>query len=303
MTVINNGRVDCSTLPSSPLRRSVIRRLFILLGNLLFTIGMGGLAVVAVVSLALVIQGSVGRSELPMPFWASPQDSAVLNPTSTPPVIAAFATITSTVPTATLTPYATPTTVKAMEAFGEIRVQGVGTATPTQSPTPRPSTPTAIPTKTSTPRPSPTAEPRLPITGLRINSIDLETKVVPAKFIDGSGGGNWEVPAFMAGHADHTAGAGAQGNAVLLGHIDSIRSGDVFHALPHVSMGDIIEIWSENRRFQYRVAAIWSVPRGDSTVVQPTPTRSISLITCTGQWLPLERDYSHRLVVRADLVR
>ncbi|MGI5837969.1 MAG: sortase, partial [Chloroflexota bacterium] len=197
----------------------------------------------------------------------------------------------------------TASAVRTVEGAGDLRTQSEGTATPTLSPTPLPATPTPSPTKTATPKPSPTPEPRLPITGLRIESIGLETKVVPAKFVEGNGGGTWEVPAFLAGHADKTAGAGALGNAVLLGHIDSIRSGDVFHALPQVAMGDIIEVWSDNRRFRYRVVAIWSVPRDDGSVVQATPTRSISIITCTGQWLPLEQDYSHRLVVRADLVR
>jgi len=170
----------------------------------------------------------------------------------------------------------------------------------TPSPTPK-EQPTASPTPT--PRPTPTPEPRLAITGLRIPSIGLETKVVPAEFVEGGGGGSWQVPAFVAGHAEFTAGAGAVGNAVLLGHVDSLRSGDVFHDLERVSMGDVIEVWSGDRRFDYRVVAIWSVPRTDGTVMQPTPKPSLSLITCTGRWLPLERDFSHRLVVRAELVR
>ncbi len=170
------------------------------------------------------------------------------------------------------------------------------------SPTPA-ARPAVGPTAPPTLRPTPTPEPRLPITGLRIAGIGLETRVVPASFVEGKDGGSWEVPAFAAGHAEFTAGAGAVGNAVLLGHVDSLRSGDVFRDLARVQVGDTLEVWSANRRFDYRVVATWSVPRTDGTVMQPTPRASLSMITCTGRWLPLERDFSHRLVVRAELVR
>ena len=36
--------------------------------------------------------------------------------------------------------------------------------------------------------------------------------------------------------------------------------------------------------------------------IQPTAAPSVSLITCTGLWLPQLNDYAERLVVRAELM-
>ena len=278
-----------------------MRRALEILGNLLFALGLGGLALVMIVSLGILVLRVTENRGLPAPFSGGPGNEGVSAHGTVQPSAADLAE------PATPTPSSTPVPVQAATGDGEPRTAPLDDVEPiaeeTATPTPPPPTPTATATSTPLPRPSPTPEPQLPITGLRIPSIGLETKVVPAKFVDDKNGGTWEVPAFVAGHADHTAGAGAMGNAVLLGHVDSIRSGDVFHALSRVAIGDVVEVWSENRQFIYRVVAIWSVPRSDGTVVQPTPSASLSLITCTGQWLPMDRDFSHRLVVRADLAR
>src|SRR5205807_10290700 len=55
------------------------------------------------------------------------------------------------------------------------------------------------------------------ITHVAINSIKLDTDVVPAPYSEADGG-TWEIPKFVAGHAEYTAGAGQRGNAVLFGH-------------------------------------------------------------------------------------
>ncbi len=66
-------------------------------------------------------------------------------------------------------------------------------------------------------------------------------------------------------------------------------------------MGDTIQIMSGTTRFEYRVVDVRSVERTDVSVLQPTQTATVSLITCTGRWLPTIWDYTERLVVRADL--
>src|SRR5205807_8178289 len=66
----------------------------------------------------------------------------------------------------------------------------------------------------------------LPITHVEIPAISLSADVVPAGLIERDGGVTWEVPAFKIGHAETTAGAGQPGNAVLLGHVTSVRSGN-----------------------------------------------------------------------------
>jgi len=142
----------------------------------------------------------------------------------------------------------------------------------------------------------------LPITELSIPSIGLASKVVPAGLINRAGQVTWEVPPFVVGHAEGTAGAGAPGNAVLMGHITSRNLGNVFINLDKVQVGDMLAVFSGDRQFNYRVVEVKAVPRTDVSVVGPTDKPTVTLITCTGTWLPLISDYSHRLVVRAELV-
>ncbi|GEM_PF-7112417 len=158
------------------------------------------------------------------------------------------------------------------------------------------------PTPTPTPLPTPTPIPALPITGVAIPSIGLQAEVVPAAFVEKNGVGNWEVPAFKAGHAQYTAGAGAPGNAVLFGHVTSLHSGNVFADLDKVHTGDLIHLLSGDQDFVYRVVEIRAVPRDDISVIQPTDTPTVTLITCTGTWVPRLWDYDQRLVVRGELL-
>jgi LPXTG-site transpeptidase (sortase) family protein len=148
---------------------------------------------------------------------------------------------------------------------------------------------------------APAAE--VPITHLAIPSIDLDVDVVDAALVDVDGGFTWQVPAFKVGHAESTAGAGQAGNAVLLGHVTSLHSGNVFADLDRVRVGDTIQVFSDDRQFDYTVVSAQPVPRTDSSVLQPTSDPSVSLITCTGVWLPTIWDYTERLVVHAELAQ
>src|SRR6185436_10800942 len=109
------------------------------------------------------------------------------------------------------------------------------------------------------------------------------------------------IPAFRVGHAEMTAGAGGPGNAVLLGHVSSRAVGNVFHNLDRVRVGDKIYVSSGDEQFEYRVVDVHAVDRRDASVLRPTETPSVSLITCAGLWLPLVNDYAQRLVVKAEL--
>jgi sortase A len=141
----------------------------------------------------------------------------------------------------------------------------------------------------------------LAITRVDIERIGLSADVVPAHLVERSGATTWEVPAFKVGHAETTAGAGAVGNAVLLGHVTSVHSGNVFQDLDQVRPDDMVRVFSETDRFDYRVVAVEHVPRTAAEVLDPAPTPTISLITCTGVWLPTIWDFTERLVVRAEL--
>ena len=164
-------------------------------------------------------------------------------------------------------------------------------------PAPAPGVPTAAPPATGR-----AGLPRLPITKVTIPNISLEAEVVLARLVETAEGRTWEVPAFKAGHAEGTAGAGGRGNAVLLGHVATREAGNVFADLDKLGLGDVVQVFSDERGFEYRVVEIRTVPRTDVEVVRATPVAVLTLITCTGDWVPDLADYAERLVVRAELV-
>jgi len=140
------------------------------------------------------------------------------------------------------------------------------------------------------------------ITHLTLDRIGLDAEVVPARLVERNGATTWEVPAFKIGHAESTGDAGEPGNAVLLGHVTSVHSGNVFEHLDQAREGDLVQVQTDAERFLYRVVEIERVPRTDSQVLEQGSTPTISLITCTGMWLPTIWDFTERLVVRAELV-
>jgi LPXTG-site transpeptidase (sortase) family protein len=150
--------------------------------------------------------------------------------------------------------------------------------------------------------PGPAATPARPITRVVIPSIGLDAPAVPAGLVKQGGAITWDVPPYKIGHAQETAGAGGAGNAVLVGHVTSRSLGNVFEHLHQVGKGDAIHVFSADQQFEYQVVDTHSVGRTDVSVVQPTATPAVTLITCTGPWLPLVNDYAERLVVRAELV-
>src|SRR5258708_11827590 len=139
-----------------------------------------------------------------------------------------------------------------------------------------------------------------PITHVESPAISLSADVVPAGLIQRDGGVTWEVPAFKIGHAETTAGAGQPGNAVLLGHVTSVRSGNVFANLDQVEVGQAINVFANSSEFTYTVVSTSHVPRTDTSSIQPGDAAAVSLITCTGVWLPTIWDSTPRLVVRAE---
>jgi LPXTG-site transpeptidase (sortase) family protein len=141
----------------------------------------------------------------------------------------------------------------------------------------------------------------LPITRVVIPSISLSSDARPAQLIHKDDGLTWDVPAFTIGHAEGTAGAGGPGNGVLIGHVTSRSMGNVFENLHRVQVGDGVQVFSSEREFNYRVVDKRTVGRTDVSIVDPTTTPSLTLITCTGVWLPLVSDYAERLVLRAEL--
>jgi sortase A len=173
--------------------------------------------------------------------------------------------------------------------------EGATTATP---PAAAPVAAPAAPTSTPPARPSPTHSPTVTqIRRIVAKSIALDAPVVEAKLRQGE----WDVPKFVAGHLEGTALPGGGGNVVLSGHVQSLTSGNVFANLERLKSGDEVVLRTNLGEMTYRITGRNVVPNNDLSVVRPTGREEVTLITCTGAFNPLTRDYSHRLVVWGEL--
>lgn len=171
----------------------------------------------------------------------------------------------------------------------EVPVQELPAAVPDQVPSaadtmPRQATPTEKPKRMP------------PATRIRIPKIEVDSPVVEAPLEKGE----WQVPKFVAGHLEGTANPGEVGNVALSGHVESIASGNVFARLKELSIGDDVTLFSTGGPSSYTVIEIKVVKNDDLSVVAPTPEPVLTLITCTGSWNPLTRDYAERLIVVAN---
>lgn len=108
----------------------------------------------------------------------------------------------------------------------------------------------------------------------------------------------WEPPAFVVGQIRGSANLG-QGNTVLIGHLTGLE-GNVFASLDHAQLGDEVVAVSRGVEYRFVVSEIAVLPNDDLGPLQPTRTPRLTLMTCTGQWNPVTRDYSHRLWVIAE---
>jgi sortase A len=122
-----------------------------------------------------------------------------------------------------------------------------------------------------------------------IPRIALDTPVTEV-FIEGAA---WQVADYAAGYHHGTALPGTPGNTVMAGHA-GLR-GAVFRDLPQLTVGDEVIVDTGDWRYQYRVREVKNVWPTQVEVMDPTPTPTLTLITCTN-W------DTQRLVVVADLV-
>lgn len=137
---------------------------------------------------------------------------------------------------------------------------------------------------------------------LRIPAIDLKTDAVPGGVIANSKGDfEWETVPFVAAHYVDTALVGARGNAVISGHVVTVREGNVFRNLYKMDVGQTIEVETVAGTFTYVVEDLKLVPPEAVEVMAPTPDATLTLITCGGEFNPRTRQFSERLVVISKL--
>jgi len=106
-----------------------------------------------------------------------------------------------------------------------------------------------------------------PLAVLRIPKIRLEVPVLR---------GTDEFTLNRAvGHIDDTALPGTDGNSGIAGHRDGF-----FRGLKDIGPDDAIELETLGGKEVYRVERTWVVYPEDVSVLDPTPTRSLTLVTC-----------------------
>jgi LPXTG-site transpeptidase (sortase) family protein len=155
------------------------------------------------------------------------------------------------------------------------------------------------------------SEPDSPIIGmipdrLVITSIGLDAPIVPAKVkkvdFQGQSYYQWLAPNKPAvGWHDSSALLGLPGNTVLNGHHNVY--GKVFKDLVKVHEGDLIEVYSGDRAFKYRVVLAMLLPERFKSLtirfenarwILPTDDERLTLITC---W-PADSN-THRVIIIA----
>ena len=167
----------------------------------------------------------------------------------------------------------------------------VPTASPTPLPTLTPSPVQAASLPSPTPRPQ--ASLFLPTAGVTAPVIEV--------YLDGE---SWDVKYLgqNAGHLQGTAWFGQSGNIVLAGHVEMPdgRAG-IFAGVSKLNVGDPVVLSLNNQEQRYRISAIKRVEPDDLSVLYPTETDRLTLITCDSYDF-LQNTYQDRVVVVADRV-
>jgi sortase A len=110
-------------------------------------------------------------------------------------------------------------------------------------------------------------DPPPPMAVLRIPRIELEVAVL-------EGTSEWTLNRAV-GHIEDTALPGTEGNAGIAGHRDGF-----FRGLKDIRVGDVLEVETLKNVDTYRIERTWIVDPDDVSVLDPTASASITLVTC-----------------------
>lgn len=140
-------------------------------------------------------------------------------------------------------------------------------------------------------------------TRLRIPSIGVDASVEQVSM---KADGTMDTPKKFGDVAWYAPGGkpGGAGNAVFAGHVDNaLTTAGVFEHLSQVAIGDYITVSDAAGKTRiYKVQSVQSYPVDEApaaSIFATSGTSQVVLITCTGQWVPGERQFNERLVVIA----
>jgi LPXTG-site transpeptidase (sortase) family protein len=137
---------------------------------------------------------------------------------------------------------------------------------------------------------------------LTIASIEMATDVTEGGVITNKQGQlEWQTVPFIAVQYRETALVGAQGNAVISGHVVTIAEGNVFRDLYKVNLGDEVKVDTPDGQFTYTVEDVKLVKPTSIEVMAQSATPILTLITCGGEFDTKTRSFSDRLVVTSRL--
>jgi hypothetical protein len=114
---------------------------------------------------------------------------------------------------------------------------------------------------------------------------------------------NWD----QAGWYFRGAKAGEPGNVLINGHYDRVGGAPAaFWHLNSAVLGDKVQLVdSSGRHFSYQISSIFYVGINDEDRVErvlESEGSSLTLVTCSGVWLPSAGTYDNRLVIKAHLI-
>ena len=166
--------------------------------------------------------------------------------------------------------------------------------------------PSPIPTIAAVPTATPTPTPTIPQPrNFNIPRINVSAPIVPVG-VDETG--KMQLPGNIDEVGWYSLGPkpAEVGNAVIAGHLDSTTGkGAIFYHLHELEPGDNLFVTDElGNQYTFAVTAkeIYEydkVPLDE--VFGETSKKRLNLITCTGQWITDQRNYSHRMVIYSEL--
>jgi sortase A len=136
-----------------------------------------------------------------------------------------------------------------------------------------------------TPLPRPTPGPEHAIR-IELPAIEVDAPVVV--------GDDWEALKQGAGHHVGSANPGERGNCIISAHNDIF--GEIFRQLPDLELGDVVFVHTASQVYRYVVRQKRVIERTDVSVMYPTSSPVLTLISC----YPYRVD-TQRIVVIAEL--
>lgn len=147
--------------------------------------------------------------------------------------------------------------------------------------------------------------------GIVPTKLEIPTLKVSAS-VDGQGlnkDGQMEVPnnGEDVGWYELGAKPGANGNAVIAGHVDDYRGPAVFFYLKNLKAGDLIHVYGkENEKVSFQVEKVVAYKKDEAplrVIFGPSQQPRLNLITCTGVYNRKNNEHEKRLVVYAKRIK